>query len=1297
MSPDGHSPESNVVASLMPSAWSRRSASGSAGTRSSGLSDRSVSAADAESPLMHDFAVTTADLFKAVYFNNCEQVQRLLEAGIDPDTKHETTGRTPLHAAAIKGHRGVVAVLLRRAQVNLADNLGWTALHITAWYGRRDVCSILLAEPTTDVDLQEYRGNTPLHYAARNGHRSICKRLLKKRSAEVNARAHDGRTPLHRAAAAEHDAVCSLLLRYGAVVDAPDNQLFTALHTAAGTLNCSLCKLLLDAGADVLATDFLGRTPLHVVLSEHSGNENVTQLLLDAGADPLRPDFKGVRPIDASSFIRDQHVAGCELFSSPDSGGESDVEECTVLRTSPILIYKARHQEVADHGNELVSFPDVDFAAAGQQCPSSSPAPRCYTFCQHDAFQSGPEGVHVLVAAPPVEGYACTTIDLPIAASSPVVGFEIVATSDVQERVKAADDAKMRAVTCCSEREVPDVLPSRGEICDAAASSSPVHVVLLLPSNMGVHGCEAEDIGSVETAQTSPLCCDDVCNTASSAVHVPLLSLAAKRSEPRDNQPFSPVDEGNPLAPCKGSGIREVVGGHGGAASSAAEEGERCKRSDNEAFCPAEPAELDTTRKGSDTYKVSEATGSSPSLAALPARPSAEGEGGRVKEAGDTDMRGTPSRQTKLAARDSNSNPPRSPVCEAGSSDVSRGSKKVGSAGERSRAARDTSSKDPADDNRARSSLRRQQRPAGRRPSAHLMCRTTRRTCSPPPLLPTGCGGSSIARVCESMRKVVANRHASTRLFSTEARQQHHLLHPNRQASGHPTIRSERGTINQPTKAEVATATSLLRASMKTRTIRKSCCCVGGCSCTSEHHAGTFRSARQGRSLERCATPAKLASARKHTDADGDGNAFKRCASTPASLLRPWRLPANVQRARSHSAVSILHQYSFPPSATPRKLAMVVRRHRAPESTTRRDSTPDGPTPGIAFRRSRTAGSVPTPAFVPPLLGRRSSATVQRGRTPFRCHSRTLTPRSQIFEHTCSKKHPFTDDVADCAASAVHGRTSAKQFKRSNTVGNDEAFVSAAHRAPQHLPSRGRAKSCGRGHPGTATTSETNCASAVGRRQVTETTPTRRTPTRSHTMGCMSTSAPLSLDGRRPQQASVQPGMCSARSHSGTSTRPSHSFERCATTGSLAPVCGRHRNESKVREAPLKRQTTERASEGRVTGIVSTAVSLQPGGQVQVNIKWGIRSSRSGDTTGTRAVPFGKPPLPKAVPVEISSALSLPCSHFSVNPAFVGPPAAMCVSGGGITCPMPSSTPPSLTQRRCAMLVPSEPAWWRHL
>jgi 26S proteasome non-ATPase regulatory subunit 10 len=139
-------------------------------------------------------------------------------------------GDSPLHIAAMAGHKDIVVLLLAKgADINARANLGRTPLHWAAWNGHYEVARILVAHganvnakvsgkttfPISGGGMPKAEiGSTALHYAAYEGHLDICELLLEN-GADVNAATAEGWTPLHRAKFRGHDEVVELLKRHG--------------------------------------------------------------------------------------------------------------------------------------------------------------------------------------------------------------------------------------------------------------------------------------------------------------------------------------------------------------------------------------------------------------------------------------------------------------------------------------------------------------------------------------------------------------------------------------------------------------------------------------------------------------------------------------------------------------------------------------------------------------------------------------------------------------------------------------------------------------------------------------------------------------------------------------------------------------------------------------------------------------------------------------------------------------------------------------------------------------------------
>ncbi len=88
--------------------------------------------------------------------------------------------------------------------VNAIDHRGWTALHMTAAVGRKDVAELLI-EKGADVNAKDYKGYTPLSLAALDSDKHFAELLIEK-GADVNARNNKGlMTPLSIASNKGHN------------------------------------------------------------------------------------------------------------------------------------------------------------------------------------------------------------------------------------------------------------------------------------------------------------------------------------------------------------------------------------------------------------------------------------------------------------------------------------------------------------------------------------------------------------------------------------------------------------------------------------------------------------------------------------------------------------------------------------------------------------------------------------------------------------------------------------------------------------------------------------------------------------------------------------------------------------------------------------------------------------------------------------------------------------------------------------------------------------------------------------
>lgn len=124
-------------------------------------------------------------------------------------------------------------VLMRRrlgCDINAADAMGWTALHLAIARGHEDIAAYLI-EKGARVNVSNVTGYTPLMVAAQRGHLATVKRLI-DREADVFATNRTHSTALHFAARAGHGKCCEVLCEAGSDVNALDADHCSPVHFA---------------------------------------------------------------------------------------------------------------------------------------------------------------------------------------------------------------------------------------------------------------------------------------------------------------------------------------------------------------------------------------------------------------------------------------------------------------------------------------------------------------------------------------------------------------------------------------------------------------------------------------------------------------------------------------------------------------------------------------------------------------------------------------------------------------------------------------------------------------------------------------------------------------------------------------------------------------------------------------------------------------------------------------------------------------------------------------------------------
>ena len=243
----------------------------------------------------------------------------------------------PLYEVCSRGSvEGARILLDHDADIEHADVMGFTALHVAAIYGHLEIIKLLVERKASLIKLDKH-SRTAFYFACANNHLESARYLLNAALEQghhdsVSQAMDDGRTAFSKACGRGNLEIVEMLLAHAdtridvnAIEGVPKR---TALHWASYNARVEVVLLLLQNGADATIADANGRTPLSLsghswskdntlhrepmilALIEHDrstaakdadlmaiaairGSTNVIEKLLDAKAHPSKQDEHG--------------------------------------------------------------------------------------------------------------------------------------------------------------------------------------------------------------------------------------------------------------------------------------------------------------------------------------------------------------------------------------------------------------------------------------------------------------------------------------------------------------------------------------------------------------------------------------------------------------------------------------------------------------------------------------------------------------------------------------------------------------------------------------------------------------------------------------------------------------------------------------------------------------------------------------------------------------------------------------------------------------------------------------------
>ncbi|MBX3398561.1 MAG: ankyrin repeat domain-containing protein [Gemmataceae bacterium] len=239
-----------------------------------------------------------AAFFAAAKRGDLAAVRACLRAGVAVDVRmpgkltkeFEAARRTALMVAAEKGHRAVVALLLKAgADPNATDEYKTTALTGAVERNHRAVVALLL-KAGADPNRRRHGGDFALRSAAVRGIDATITKLLLAHGADVRAHKNGG-TALHIAAFHGRADVAKLLLKAGADPDGPHNGIGSPLSCAISHGQPKMVEFLLMHGVDPK------RQPEALGIAAWEGKLQTVKKLLALGFDVNSRAFQGRTPL----------------------------------------------------------------------------------------------------------------------------------------------------------------------------------------------------------------------------------------------------------------------------------------------------------------------------------------------------------------------------------------------------------------------------------------------------------------------------------------------------------------------------------------------------------------------------------------------------------------------------------------------------------------------------------------------------------------------------------------------------------------------------------------------------------------------------------------------------------------------------------------------------------------------------------------------------------------------------------------------------------------------------------------
>jgi ankyrin repeat protein len=252
---------------------------------------------------------------ETLLFGNVANVKKLLDGGLDPNSRTKSGGVTALMLAA--PDVGKMKLLLDRgARADARADNRYSPLLVAAQYPDSGTAMNLLLDRGAAIRLPKGQGAPlfnayPTYLAAFSGNSEMIGRLHQQGDRlddKMNILGMFPQTPLLALATTHRTNSVRALLDAGASVNEVDDDSISVLSWAAIANRVRMASLLIQRGAEVNYADKNGMTPLLYAASIDFGDSAMIELLLKAGASPRARTKGGLTALDLARKYNHSHL-----------------------------------------------------------------------------------------------------------------------------------------------------------------------------------------------------------------------------------------------------------------------------------------------------------------------------------------------------------------------------------------------------------------------------------------------------------------------------------------------------------------------------------------------------------------------------------------------------------------------------------------------------------------------------------------------------------------------------------------------------------------------------------------------------------------------------------------------------------------------------------------------------------------------------------------------------------------------------------------------------------------------------